>query len=214
MNTFLTSLLFSCSGIGASSYEFSSSGSQSENDKANVEIVDFTPHFFRISEGWFPIVSDAISPEIQIQLFSANSYQKCDIALTGSIDNANLTETMSIKELSIKESNCNNATDELIKDKLMFSFVITELTSTQRDTLIDSFQKSATSTFVSFQDRIYGGTCAFHSARDNPIFTENCYFLGYSYMSGEISNAPIRNTQNPDVIRILGLVSQNISKLP
>ena len=121
---------------------------------------------------------------------------------------------MSIRELTIQESTCNNTTDNLIKDKLRFSFVITELTSTQKNTLMDSFQKSKTSTFSSFEDRIYGGTCAFFTEGDDPVFTESCYFLGHSYTSGEISNAPIRNTQIPDAIRILGLMSQNISKLP
>ena len=97
---------------------------------------------------------------------------------------------------------------------MIFSFLISELTPTQRNVLTESFQKSEGSTFSSFEDRIYGGTCALFTEGNNPVFTESCYFLGYSYTSEEISNAPIRNTQSPDVIRILGLMSQNISQLP
>ena len=212
MNIIFTSLLLSCSGT--SSYEFSTSDSESEDEKTNVEIVDFTPHFFRISEGWFPMESNSISPEIQIQFFEATSYKKCNISLIGSVINANLTETMSIRELTIKDSNCNNTTDNLIKDKLMFSFLISELTPSQRTVLTESFPKSKGSTFSSFENRIYGGTCALFTEGDNPVFMENCYFLGYSYTSEEISNAPVINTQSPDVIRILGLMSQNISQLP
>ena len=140
MNIIFTSLLLSCSGT--SSYEFSTSDSESEDEKTNVEIVDFTPHFFRISEDWFPMESNSISPEIQIQFFEANSYKKCNISLIGSVVNANLTETMSIRELTIKDSNCNNTTDNLIKDKLMFSFLISELTPSQRTVLTESFPKS------------------------------------------------------------------------
>ena len=216
MHTLLTSLLFSfsCSSIGASSYEFSSSDSQSEDEKNDVDTIDFTPDFFRISEGWFPLTSNAISPEIQLQIFEANSYKKCSISLTGSVGENNMNEAMYIHELSVKQSNCNKETDNLIKDKLTFSFMISELTDIQRNILIDSFHKSEISTFSSFEDRIYGGSCALFSEDDSPIFTDSCYFLGHSYTSGEISNSPLRNTQSPDVIRILGLMSHDMSKLP
>ena len=216
MHNLLTSILFSfsCSSIGASSYEFSSSDSQSEDEKDDVDTIDFTPDFFRISEGWFPLTSNSISPEIQLQFFEANTYKKCNISLAGSVGENNLNEAMYIQELSIKQSNCNKETDNIIKDKLAFAFMISELTDTQRNILIDSFHKSETSTFSSFEDRIYGGSCALFSEEDNPLFTESCYFLGYSYTSGEISESPVRNTQSPNVIRILGLMSQDISKLP
>ena len=216
MHTLLTSLLFffSCSKIGASSYEFSESGSQSEDEKGNVDTIDFIPHFFRISEGWFPMSSNSISPEIQLQFFEANTYKKCSLSLTGSVGENSVNEPMYIQELSLKQSNCNKETDNLIKDKLIFSFLISELTDTQRNILIDSFHKSETSTFSSFEDRIYGGSCALFSVEDSPLFTDSCYFLGHSYTAGEISDSPLRNTQSPDVIRILGLMSQDMSKLP